>query len=132
MESSTLPPTKSIKTEVYSSPSSGGLVKPEALSYDAIKQEALGKSPDPKPFSPMQLPYMETGCGSTLYKNVTAFSGGAKEERNPALTAKIDEDLSSCRAPLEVLKDAMTDRHVYTLYRVQYSVYNISLFQPCD
>ena len=52
---------------------------------------------------------METGCGSTLFRNVSAFSGPSKEERNPALTAKIDEDFSSCRAPLEVLKDVMTD-----------------------
>jgi len=85
-----------------------GLVKSEVLTYDDIKREALG-SPDKKPFSPTKMPYMETGCGSTLFRNVAAFSGPTKEERNPALTAKIDEDFSSCRAPLEVLKDVMTD-----------------------
>eukprot|EP00092_Neocalanus_flemingeri_P033641 GFUD01036572.1.p1 GENE.GFUD01036572.1~~GFUD01036572.1.p1 ORF type:complete len:1125 (+),score=251.74 GFUD01036572.1:63-3437(+) len=105
---STLPPTKSIKTETFSSPSSRGVVKSEVLSYDDIKREALGTSSDLKPFSPTKMPYMETGCGSTLYKNVTAFSA-TKEERNPALTAKIDEDFSSCRTPLEVMKDVMTD-----------------------
>jgi len=108
---SPLPPNKSIKTEVLSSPSGGVKVKAEVpLSYEEIKREALGKSADQKPFTPMQMPYMETGCGSTLYKNISAFSSGPpKEERNPALTAKIDEDFSSCRAPLEVLKDVMTD-----------------------
>ena len=55
------------------------------LSYDEIKREALGDKTDKK-FSPTKMPYMETGCGSTLYKNVTAFSA-SKEERNPALTA---------------------------------------------
>jgi len=95
------PPYKSVKTE-------GDAVKSEVITYDDIKREALG-SPESKPFSPTKLPYMETGCGSTLFRNVTAFSGPTKDERNPALTAKIDEDFSSCRAPLEVLKDVMTD-----------------------
>ena len=85
-----------------------GFVKSEVLTYDDIKREALG-SPGIKPFSPTKMPYMETVCGSTLFRNVSAFSGPSKEERNPALTAKIDEDFSSCRAPLEVLKDVMTD-----------------------
>ena len=62
-----------MKTEAFSSPS-GGLVKSEVLSYDDIKREALGISIDRKPFSPTKMPFMETGCGSTLYKNVTAFS----------------------------------------------------------
>merc|ERR1719402_334258 len=99
-----IPPLKSMKTE----DSKTGLVKSDVLTYDDIKREALG-SPDKKPFSPTKMPYMETGCGSTLFRNVAAFSGPTKEERNPALTAKIDEDFSSCRAPLEVLKDVMTD-----------------------
>ena len=97
-----------MKKELKSPSSSAGLVKSEVLSYDDIKREALGNPSDRKPFSPTKMPYMETGCGSTLYKNVTAFSA-TKEERNPALTAKIDEDFSSCRTPLEVLKDVMTD-----------------------
>jgi len=98
-----IPPTKSSKLQ------SGGLIKSEALSYEDLKQEALGEPIEKKSFSPTKLPYMETGCGSTLYREVNAFSGTLKEERNPALTAKIDEDFSSCRAPLEVLKDVMTD-----------------------
>jgi len=102
MPAPSLPPAKTIKTE-----DKRGIVKSEVLSYDDIKREALG-SPERKPFSPTKMPYMETGCGSTLFRNVTAFSA-SKEERNPALTAKIDEDFSSCRAPLEVLKDVMTD-----------------------
>ena len=61
----------------------------------------------PKPFSPIKVPYMNTGCGSTLYKQMGAFSD--TKEKNPTLTAKIDEDMSSCRAPLEVLKDCMND-----------------------
>ena len=62
----------------------------------------------PKPFSPVQEPYMETGCGSTLYRNLGAFSS-PKESHNPALSAKIDEDNSSCRYPLDVLKDCKID-----------------------
>merc|ERR1719430_2230030 len=85
-----IPPLKSMKTE----DSKIGLVKSEVLTYDDIKREALG-SPEKKPFSPTKMPYMETGCGSTLFRNVAAFSGPTKEERNPALTAKIDEDFSS-------------------------------------
>ena len=62
-----LPPKKSIKTEVFSSPSGGAHVKVEApLSYDEIKREALGKSSEQKLFTPMQMPFMEAGCGSTL------------------------------------------------------------------
>jgi len=67
-------------------------------------------SGDSKPFSPMKVPYMQTGCGSTLYKPMGSFSDTlSKEEKNPTLTAKIDEDFSSCRTPLEVLKDCLTD-----------------------
>jgi len=53
---------------------------------------------------------METGCGSTLYRKLGAFSDTKKESFNPALSAKIDEDMSSCRYPLDVLKDCQEDR----------------------
>jgi len=49
----------------------------------------------------------ETGCGSTMYQPLSAFSG--KEDKN-LLSNKIDEDFSSCRTPLEVLSDVMTDK----------------------
>ena len=93
------PPLKSLKCEE-------DLIKTEKLSYDDIKREALGDQLEKGGFTSTKVPFMETGCGSTLYKE-SAFS--SREERNPALTAKIDEDFSSCRAPLEVLKDVMVD-----------------------
>jgi len=56
---------------------------------------------------------METGCGSTLYKPLGAFSGSQTAEETKAnLTlnnSKIDEDFSSCRTPLEVLKDCLQE-----------------------
>ena len=74
------PPYKSVKTE-----------------GDAMKSGV--------PFSPTKLPYMKTGCGSTLLRDVEAFSGPTKDERKPALTAKIEKDSTSCRAPHKVMKD---------------------------
>ena len=61
------------------------------------------------PFSPTKLPYMKTGCGSTLLRDVEAFSGPTKDERKPALTAKIEKDSTSCRAPHKVMKGVMVD-----------------------
>ena len=93
------PPRKSLKREE-------DLIKTDKLSYEDLKREALGGQTEKVGFKSTKVPFMETGCGTTLYKE-SAFS--SKEERNPALTAKIDEDFSSCRAPLEVLKDVMVD-----------------------
>ena len=59
------------------------------------------------PFSPTKLPYMKTGCGSTLLRDVEAFSGPTNTK--DASSAKIEKDSSSCRAPLEVMKDVMVD-----------------------
>jgi len=49
-----------------------------------------------------------TGCGSSTFKPLAAFSEDVS--RNPALSAKIDEDFSSCRTPLQVLQDVLTDK----------------------
>jgi len=90
------PPAKVPKLE-----RKGSIVK-EGNFTCSIKEE------NPKPFSPVKEPFLETGCGSTLYRNVSAFSE-SKESFNPALSAKIDEDNSSCRYPLDVLKDCLSD-----------------------
>ena len=76
--------------------------------YKSVK--TLGDAMSEVPFSPAKLPYMKTGCGSTLLRDVEAFSGPSKNERNLALSAKIDKDSSSCRAPFEVMKGVMVDR----------------------
>ena len=85
---------------------------------------------------------METGCGSTLYKPLGAFSDGRSSEQpkiNPALNSKIDEDFSSCRTPLEVLKDCLadpswldniTESQKVSLQRKAESLKDIS--PPCD
>jgi len=49
-----------------------------------------------------------TGCGSSTYKPLAAFSEDVA--RNPALSARIDDDFSSCRTPLQVLQDVLTDK----------------------
>ena len=43
-----------------------------------------------------------TGCGGTTYKALGAFSDTKDVQRNPALSARIDDDFSSCRTPLQV------------------------------
>ena len=43
-----------------------------------------------------------TGCGGTTYKALGAFSNTKDVQRNPALSARIDDDFSSCRTPLQV------------------------------
>ena len=43
-----------------------------------------------------------TGCGGTTYKAVGAFTDTKDVQRNPALSARIDDDFSSCRTPLQV------------------------------
>ena len=59
-----------------------------------------------------------TGCGSTLVRGLGAFTdtkvgegdlllqSGVQDdvERNPALSARIDDDFSTCRTPLQVLQ----------------------------
>ena len=77
-----------------------------------VKEGSSVKEECPKPFSAVKEPFMETGCGSTLYRKMGAFSDtkNIKESFNPALSAKIDEDMSSCRYPLDVLKDCKGDR----------------------
>ena len=51
----------------------------------------------------------ETGCGSTLYKPLAAFSAPSSGRANPALSSKIDEDFSSRRTPQQVLKDCLAE-----------------------
>merc|ERR1719341_490747 len=51
-----------------------------------------------------------TGCGGTTYKALGAFSDTKDVQRNPALSARIDDDFSSCRTPLQVLQDVLTDK----------------------
>merc|ERR1719402_675376 len=51
-----------------------------------------------------------TGCGGTTYKTLGAFTDTKDVQRNPALSARIDDDFSSCRTPLQVLQDVLTDK----------------------
>merc|ERR1719341_2070871 len=51
-----------------------------------------------------------TGCGGTTSKALGAFSDTKDVQRNPALSARIDDDFSSCRTPLQVLQDVLTDK----------------------
>jgi len=51
-----------------------------------------------------------TGCGGTTYKALGAFTDTKDVQRNPALSARIDDDFSSCRTPLQVLQDVLTDK----------------------
>ena len=58
-------------------------------------------------FQPM-LEEQPTGCGGTTYKALGAFTDTKEEaQRNPALSARIDDDFSSCRTPLQVVKNKM-------------------------
>ena len=43
-----------------------------------------------------------TGCGGSTYKALGAFTDTKDVQRNPALSARIDDDFSSCRTPLQV------------------------------
>ena len=43
-----------------------------------------------------------TGCGGTTFKALGAFTDTKDVQRNPALSARIDDDFSSCRTPLQV------------------------------
>ena len=52
-------------------------------------------------FQPM-VEEQPTGCGGTTYKALGAFSDTKDVQRNPALSARIDDDFSSCRTPLQV------------------------------
>ena len=55
-------------------------------------------------FQPM-LEEQPTGCGGTTYKALGAFTDTKEEaQRNPALSARIDDDFSSCRTPLQVAR----------------------------
>ena len=55
-------------------------------------------------FQPM-LEEQPTGCGGTTYKALGAFTDTKEEaQRNPALSARIDDDFSSCRTPLQVTR----------------------------
>jgi len=51
-----------------------------------------------------------TGCGGTTFKALGAFTDTKDVQRNPALSARIDDDFSSCRTPLQVLQDVLTDK----------------------
>ena len=82
---------------------SPGLVKPGTFI------PGPGSSLPSAGFSPLQVAQQETGCGTTLYKPLTAFSQPPSSSVNPALTSKIDEDFSSCRNPQQVLKDCLAE-----------------------
>ena len=88
---------------------SPGLVKPGTLI------PGPGSSLPSAAFSPLQVAYQETGCGTTFYKPLGVFSTpppSTEESRgkaNPALSSKIDEDFSSCRTPQQVLKDCLAE-----------------------
>ena len=81
--------------------SSGPVVKiaPSKMSEGAFKEKkvfegAVGFQP--------KMEEQPTGCGGTTYKAVGAFTDTKDVQRNPALSARIDDDFSSCRTPLQV------------------------------
>jgi len=82
------PPKKSTKYDEFSSP-----------SRVHIKEELEEK----KPFEPMTSA-QDTGCGTTVYKPLNMFSNTGLN-----IAVKVDEDFSSMRSPLEVLKDLNND-----------------------
>jgi len=58
----------------------------------------------------------DTGCGSTIVKPLGAFTDIKSQDdvqRNPCLSARIDDDFTTCRTPLQVLQDILTDRESF-------------------
>merc|ERR1719341_1083152 len=51
-----------------------------------------------------------TGCGGTTYKALGASTNTKDVQRNLALSARIDDNFSSCRTPLQVYQDVLTDK----------------------
>ena len=84
-------------------------VESSIIKEGNLKQEIQTENLDikPEPFTPL-MTQENTGCGSVISKKMSMFSD-VKEEKNFTQSAKIDDDFSSCRAPLEVLKDVLAD-----------------------
>ena len=77
----------------------GSKIQPSKLA--GVKAEKLEPTSTAS-FQPM-LEEQSTGCGGTTYKALGAFTDTKEEaQRNPALSARIDDDFSSCRTPLQV------------------------------
>ena len=82
----------------------GSKIQPRKLAV--VKAEKM-ESTSSASFQPM-LEEQPTGCGGTTYKALGAFTDTKEEaQRNPALSARIDDDFSSCRTPLQVVKNKM-------------------------
>ena len=79
----------------------GSKIQPRKLAV--VKAEKM-ESTSSASFQPM-LEEQPTGCGGTTYKALGAFTDTKEEaQRNPALSARIDDDFSSCRTPLQVTR----------------------------
>ena len=77
----------------------GSKIQPSKLA--GVKAEKMEPTSTAS-FQPM-LEEQPTGCGGTTYKALGAFTDTKEEaQRNPALSARIDDDFSSCRTPLQV------------------------------
>ena len=79
----------------------GSKIQPSKLG--GVKAEKMEPASTAS-FQPM-LEEQPTGCGGTTYKALGAFTDTKEEaQRNPALSARIDDDFSSCRTPLQVAR----------------------------
>ena len=75
-------------------------IAPSKMSEGATKKEKVFEG-GVVGFQPI-VEEQPTGCGGTTYKTLGAFTDTKDVQRNPALSARIDDDFSSCRTPLQV------------------------------
>ena len=75
-------------------------IAPSKMSEGFVKQEKVFEGGDAG-FQPI-VEEQPTGCGGSTFKALGAFTDTKDVQRNPALSARIDDDFSSCRTPLQV------------------------------
>ena len=75
-------------------------IAPSKMS-EAVKQEKVFEEGGAAGFQPI-VEEQPTGCGGSTFKALGAFTDTKDVQRNPALSARIDDDFSSCRTPLQV------------------------------
>ena len=81
------------------SSSSGNVPEAQPGEQEGMKQEKGFQ--ENRGYQPI-LEEQPTGCGGSTYKALGAFTDTKDVQRNPALSARIDDDFSSCRTPLQV------------------------------
>ena len=78
-------------------------IAPSRMSEGAKEEKVFEGGAGAAGFQPI-VEEQPTGCGGSTYKALGAFSDTKDVQRNPALSARIDDDFSSCRTPLQVSK----------------------------